>query len=93
MSDPNYKRPTTIPLTIEAPGGKTEGVIVAIMVSDLDALIEQRDELSRNAAKARAALTQLRHWDMIATPGATGDGDWARRLIDEALGRATDDLD
>ena len=35
---------TRIYLTIEAPGGATDGVLVAVMASDLDALEEESND-------------------------------------------------
>lgn len=64
-----------IPLTIVAPGGDTEGVIVGVMVKDLDALEVYCRQLSNRLVRTREALSLIAH----------GHGD-AVELANQALG-------
>lgn len=61
---------TRIPLTIVAPLGKTDGVIVAVMVTDLDALEAENDRLRAVLTEAREELARWGWGDMHygATP-------------------------
>ena len=79
-----------IPLTIEVTetGAKTDGVIVAVLASDLDALEAENHQLSNRLVKASDALSRIKTWDRPIPPLDVKAV--AERALDEFYGREVD---